>query len=239
MAHLRAEKRDRKGKGGRQNMSDAVIQQRGKKADEGLDDFPTPPWATRALCEHIIRPGGSVLEPAAGRGYMSEALARYFEAVTSADIADYGYYLDRIESFCDSTYPDQSFDWVITNPPFGKLAEQFIRQGCRVARHGVAMLTRLNFIDTVGRYERLFSVNPPDIVAQFSERVPMVEGRVDAKASTATAYAWLVWQAPFEIAGATRLMWIKPCRRELETTDDYRKMGLDKAVLSNPESSDG
>jgi hypothetical protein len=32
-----------------QNRSSAVMQQRSEPHDS-LDDFPTPPWATRALC---------------------------------------------------------------------------------------------------------------------------------------------------------------------------------------------
>ena len=56
------------------------------------------------------------------------------------------------------------------------------------------MLTRTVFIESVGRYERLFKTNPPSRFAQFTERVPMVKGRIDKKASTATGYAWLVWE---------------------------------------------
>jgi hypothetical protein len=62
-----------------------------------------------------------------------------------------------------------------------------------VARHGVAVLTRTVFIESVGRFEKLFSQRPPLIVAQYVERVPMVKGRLDQKASTATGYCWLVW----------------------------------------------
>ena len=36
-----------------QNTSHAVMNQR-REARDSLDDFPTPPWATRALCEHVI-----------------------------------------------------------------------------------------------------------------------------------------------------------------------------------------
>ena len=48
------------------------------------------------------------------------------------------------------------------------------------------MLTRTVFIESVSRYERLFQPNPPSRFAQFTGRVPMVQGRVDKKASTAT-----------------------------------------------------
>lgn len=54
------------------------------------------------------------------------------------------------------------------------------------------MLTRTVFIESVGRYDRLFSINQPSHFAQFTERVPMVKGRLDRRASTATGYCWLV-----------------------------------------------
>ena len=62
--------------------------------------------------------------------------------------------------FLRAKHPDQSFDWVITNPPF-RLGEEFINRSMKIARHGVAMLTRTVFIESVGRYERLFKTNPP------------------------------------------------------------------------------
>ena len=36
-----------------QNISHAVMAQR-HEAKDSLDDFPTPPWATRALLEHVL-----------------------------------------------------------------------------------------------------------------------------------------------------------------------------------------
>ena len=43
-----------------QNRSSAVMQQRSEPHDS-LDDFPTPPWATRALCQHLQGPSASRL----------------------------------------------------------------------------------------------------------------------------------------------------------------------------------
>jgi hypothetical protein len=203
----------------RQNTSDAVMAQRASPVDS-LDDFPTPPWATRALCRYVIKPapGESVLEPACGRGYMAAALKEFFPKVMSADIFNYGY-SSRIEDFLQSNHRPQSYDWVITNPPFN-LAEQFIDKAIPIARRGVAILTRLNFLDTQGRFIRLFDICPPDIIAQFADRVPMVVGRLDRKASTATAYCWLIW-THHHSEGGTKFMWIPPCRSELETDQDY------------------
>jgi len=185
---------------------------------DSLDDFPTPPWATRALVEHVL--GNSVselscLEPACGRGHMAKPLAEYFNVVGSQDIADYGF--GSLQDYL--TYqPDRHWDWIITNPPF-RMAEEFILKARREAKVGCAFLVRTTFLESVGRYLRLFMSDPPSIVAQFVERVPMIKGRLDRKASTATGYCWLVWSGYSQTA--TQLTWIPPCRRALENFEDY------------------
>ncbi len=67
------------------------------EASNSLDNFPTPPWATRALIEHIIEKGNkdflkdmSCLEPACGAGHMAKTLSEYFGHVHAADIFSYG-----------------------------------------------------------------------------------------------------------------------------------------------------
>jgi hypothetical protein len=205
-----------------QNTSHAVMAQRAE-LKTSLDDFPTPMWASRALIEHVVSDKDALsamtcLEPACGRGHMSVALAPYFKEVVSNDIFDYGF--ARVADFLKTEHGPQSFDWVITNPPF-KLGEQFISRSMEIARRGVAMLTRTVFIESVGRYERLFKSNPPSRFAQFTERVPMVKGRIDKKASTATGYSWLVWEK--DRLGKAELVWIPACRKKLEREDDYQQ----------------
>lgn len=203
-----------------QNLSHAVMAQRHEPSDSA-DDFPTPPWATRALLEHVLSDvdfqSKSCLEPACGRGYMSRPLSERFRSVTSSDAFDYGF--GETRDFLRTPHSAQSVDWVITNPPF-RLAQDFIERALSVARDGVAMLARTVFLESVGRYEGLFRERPPAVFAQFTERVPMVKGRVDAKASTATGYAWFVWRRDLP-SQSTRLVWIPPCRRKLERLGDY------------------
>lgn len=210
------------------NTSSAVMQQR-RSGQAALDDFPTPPWATRAFCHHVLQPwaenAGTSLEdlkawePACNRGFMARPLAEYFGSVFSTDVHHYGW--DGQDAWGDFLLPfgaPDPLDWIITNPPF-RLAAQFA-QRC-AALHplcGYALLTRIAFLEGVERYETVFRDNPPNIVAQYAERVPMVEGRYDPEASTATAYCWLVWLR--KSWGPSRIQWIPPCRKHMQRHGD-------------------
>jgi hypothetical protein len=49
----------------KQNTSHAVMAQRAE-AKDSLDNFPTPPWATRALIEHVLDAKASPQQAIAG-----------------------------------------------------------------------------------------------------------------------------------------------------------------------------
>ena len=195
-----------------------------------LDFFPTPPWATRALVEHVLphldrRDKHCRLqrawEPACGEGHMAEVLREYFRDVLATDIADYGYG-DDTGDFLAAARPAPGFDWIITNPPFNKSAD-FVLHSLGLAGTGVAMFVRLAWLESADRYERIFRDHPPSCVAIFAERVPLHKGRWESDGSTMTAYIWLVWihgmapRAPF---------WIPPgCRARLSKADDVKRFG--------------
>ncbi len=210
-----------------QNTSSAVMQQRHEDA-RALDDYPTPPWATRALMEYVIFKLGDeqarlkvsrhvALDPACGRGHIVRTLNEYFGAAEGSDVHDYGWGVaSEITNFLDPAYQPRPH-WIITNPPF-RLGEAFTRKALELSEIGCAMLVRTSFLEGVGRYRDIFSQRPPTVVAQFTERVPMHRSKLTKKGSTATSYAWLVW-----VHGAPRLPleWIPPCRKKLEMDADY------------------
>lgn len=192
---------------------------RRKEPHSSLDYFPTPAWATRALCEHL---GGRealgdlvTWEPACGDGHMVRPLREYFRDVYASDVHCY----DGQHEVHDFLWSSRRrADWIVTNPPF-RLADQFAATALRRAEHGVALLVRLAFVEGRERHEMLFRKTPPARILQFVERVAMVKGRVDPEASSATAYCWIVWRTGK--AGPTRFEWIAPCRTRLEETGDY------------------
>lgn len=230
----------------------AVMAQR-REPPDSLDFFPTPPWATRALFAHVVPDAGGVAwEPAAGEGHMAEVLREQFDVVRASDVFDYGRPGHEVGSFVgegpdviDRTHGWP--DWIITNPPFN-LAVVFVERALDEAGQGVALLLRTSWMEGAERYERLFRDSPPTIVAPFVERVPMVKGRWDPEASTATSYAWFVWRRcallPGQTGfgswrtGGTTLIWIPPgCRQRLEHPDDRRRFTV--AGAEGPTLFDG
>lgn len=202
-----------------QNTSTAVMQRRVAGTD-WLDLYPTPPWATRALCEWLRNASGDLCrltcwEPAAGLGDMVHPLREYFGEVYASDVDAH----NGGHEVSDFLWPsDRRADFIISNPPF-KLAEQFISTALDRSARGVAMLVRSAFLEGVGRHARVYSKIPPSAVLQFTERVVMHHGKLSKTGSTATAYCWVVWLKDSQ--QGSRIHWIAPCRKRLERDSDY------------------
>lgn len=180
----------------------AVMAGRAAGAAGELDYFPTPPWAARAGGELALRldpDAAGCWEPACGEGHMAVPLCETFAWVRASDVHPYGHgsVLDFLSEDAGGLEP---VDWIITNPPFVQ-AEAFVRQAWRLARRGVAMLVRLQFHEGAARF-RLFGELRVAASFAFAERVPMVKGRWDPVASSATAYAWFLWLKPKALAAS-------------------------------------
>lgn len=216
-----------------QNTSSAVMQQR-IEAHDSLDDFPTPPWATRALIRHVL--GGDVsrfqvcAEPCANRGYMVRPLAEAFGKVIASDIFDYGVGYPVRDYLFPGPLPPA--DWTIFNPPFRLGPDFILRSFATPGWQGTAALVRSSFIEGQDRYEGLYLPTPPTFFAPFVERVPIFRGIVRdpnkeywdevsgqmRRPSTATSYCWLVWVKGIP---PQPVRWIPPCRTLLERPGDY------------------
>ncbi len=214
---------------GGQNRSSAVMAQRAE-AHDSLDDFPTPPWAGRALCQFLR---GQLLqylqlvdvrEPAANRGHLVRVLAEHFREVIASDVHDYGAGFP-LHDYLMPVQDEVRVAWTITNPPY-RLAEGFIARALACSGVGVAMLVRTSFLEGAGRFTRLYDVTPPTHVLQFSERVVMHKGTLSEHGSTATSYAWVIWFKP-HIGKPTQLHWIGTgARKRLTRAGDYPEDGM-------------
>lgn len=211
-----------------------------QEPDESLDFSPTPPFATRALFEHVFPHLGvtrvdQVWEPACGEGHMTAVIEEYAKGtVVGTDIFDYS--RDgrmppawwRTLDFLDEKEETPVVEWIITNPPF-KHGEAFALRAIELIKNaassgGVALFVRWQWIETVDRYNNLFKPYPPTLVCPFVERVPLHMGRWEPDGSTATAYCFVVWM-PWRVPrGPTELFWIPPgCRTGLTRPNDRER----------------
>lgn len=226
-----------------QNRSSAVMAQR-REPPDSLDFFPTPPWATRALCENVLPRlalstslFSDAWDPCCGQGHMSGPLSEYFPTVFQSDIFDYGIGLDA--DFLDPGFTP-SVDAFIFNPPFNQ-AVDFVLKAIGLSPAFVAALVRNQWTAGIDRYLRLFDEWPPTAIAHFSDRVPMVKGRWAINASTATDYSWFVWDLTLRTATpsawSSQTLWIPPHRRQALTRqsdfETYHACSLVPLALRN------
>lgn len=157
------------------------------------DWYLEPVEATSALLatERFV---GTIYDPACGQGNI-------LKACHQADIVN-AYGTDIIYrggpgrggvDFLDATLPiREQPDNIICNPPF-KLATEFAEQALRVARHKVAFIQRLTFLEGQKRSEFLRS-SPLARVYVFANRISMPPGGTDVTPKGGfMAYAWFVW----------------------------------------------
>ena len=102
-----------------------------KESESRIDNdyYPTPPIAVYTLVKEYDLPK-NLLEPAAGRGWISYELKQNGFNVTSQDLYEYEEPLVDIETGLNFTpSPRVDVDGIITNPPFkNSLPERFVKR---------------------------------------------------------------------------------------------------------------
>lgn len=164
------------------------------------DYYATEPKATELLMQEQDF-SECVLEPCCGQGHMAEVLARKYK-VYAFDLFDRGY--GTVADFFKfkSWHGD-----IITNPPY-KGALKFVQHALEIIPEGnkVAMFLRIQFLEGKERGE-FFKNNPPKYIYISRGRLKCGKnGDFGSLSSSATAYAWFVWQKGFK--GEPIIRWI-------------------------------
>lgn len=178
--------------------------------DESFYDYSaTNPKDTEAMLKMLYRhkisfPGNKFLEPCAGGGHIVEACksSSYMplnQDWTTIDIVDRGYPLTMQCDFVQAPISD-TFDGIITNPPFNR-AESFIERCMSLLNDkGICMMfLKLHFLESSGRRE-LFDKYPPKYIYVYRNRAnPWRDGihmnpRTGKDWATAICFAWFIWQ---------------------------------------------
>lgn len=174
------------------------------------DYYATSPQTIKSLLK-VEKVFGDILEPACGEGHISKYLEKEpnVKSVTSTDLVDRGFGEGGID-FLNHDY-ERKFDIVITNPPFS-LGEQFVRKALEVSSNKVILLFRIQFLESVSRYE-LFKTTPLKHVYVFSSRqCGWKNGKMldenGKKWSATMALCWFVWEHGYN--GDPTIKWIEP-----------------------------
>ncbi len=170
---------------------------------EANDFYATDPTALIALLDTGESFSENIWECACGDGALSKTLTSYGYDVKSTDLIFRGYG----EGDVDFLAFDGEYDGdIVTNPPYSK-AKEFVEKALSVVTdgHKVAMLLRLQFLETKSRRE-LFERFPPKYVYVSSSRIQCAKnGDFKGIGSSAVAYAWFVWEKGF--GGETTVRW--------------------------------
>jgi hypothetical protein len=95
---------------------------------------------------------------------------------------------------------------IITNPPYSKALE-FVEHSLDIisSGHKVAMFLKLTFLEGKQR-AKLFKENPPKRIWVSSSRLKCAKnGDFDNIGSSATAYAWFIWEKGYK--GYPEIRW--------------------------------
>ena len=164
-----------------------------------------------------VREVYKALDVGAGTGIWGKVLKKTFPKLPiqlwGLDIqpfpkpAEYDYWLSGTDFLSEQRnllLTDDSFDLVMGNPPF-KHAEKFVRRSLDLTKYGgyVIMLTRLAFLESIGRATGLFEEHPPATVTVLARRPSF---HLDRKTGS-LAYCATVWQKGIHDA-ITELNWL-------------------------------
>jgi hypothetical protein len=180
------------------------------------DLYPTPPENLDCLGTYLDLESLVVWEPACGLGHLSKRLVELgTEKVISTDLIDRGFGSGGIDFLKCPTAPGALLDYgnkrfaIITNPPYGELAEQFVRKALELTKphNGVVAMFLRNEWDCAKERMDLFRELPFALKIIVTKRPRWIPG---SKGSPRHTYAWYVWDWSRDTILGSQVAYIHP-----------------------------
>jgi hypothetical protein len=171
--------------------------------ETGGDFYATDPRALEKLLE--VEQFENVWECADGMGHLCNVLKERKILGKHSDIVYRGCEGSEIIDFLK--YDGKWDGDILTNPPY-KYALEFILKALEIVPEGrkVAFLFRIQFLEGLKRYEKLYSKFPPKVIYVFVKRIKCVLNGDFSQGQSITSFAWFVWKKGWK--GETRIKWI-------------------------------
>jgi len=179
---------------------------RGSGYKRNADDWYVEPRKAVFALFTAERMWGSVWDPACGSGNIPKLADEWGYTAIASDLKDRGYGETGVDFL--STGLERQADHIVCNPPY-HLADLFAEHAYLYgARHKVAMLVRLAWLEGESRFQKIFNALPPARVLVFRNRISCPPGGFEMPAKGgAVAYCWVVWDHGHR--GPTQLDWIR------------------------------
>ncbi|MCM1223049.1 MAG: SAM-dependent methyltransferase [Lachnospiraceae bacterium] len=196
------------------------------KERDALDFYATPVEEVTNILEilNLDFSRASILEPCAGGGHMVKGILDYIYSqgynsklwtIKATDIKERPI-VDNIEietglDFLSDEYPYNEADYVIINPPYSTI-EPFVIRGLEIAKKGLLVLARLQFLEGKSRYDNILRETPPTDTFIYVDRIKCYKnGDFSQTESSAQAYVWVYWdKEKMAVPGyASELHWMR------------------------------
>ena len=199
-----------------------------KEDREENDYYATDPVAAEWLLE--IEPQiNNIWESACGEGHLAEVFRKAGKLKAVSDLIDRNYHPEGILKSFGKDFLKTTQVWkgdIVTNPPYASSIE-WAKHSLDVIEDGhySALFMKLTFLEGKGR-KKFFKENPPIRVWVSSSRIPCAKNGefykpkknkdgsiavnyvgepIMVKESSATCYAWFIWQKGYK--GDTVIKW--------------------------------
>lgn len=185
-----------------------------------LDYYSTPTCEVENILHtlNLDMSHKTVLEPCIGGGHMVDGIVNYClekdmnPILIGTDFKDRGYDNERCNiqydlDFLADDYPINMANIIVMNPPYATL-EPFLIRALEIAKDYLVVLCRTQVIEGEGRYNNIFTDNPPTYIYQYVNRIQCWRNGEKPSGSSAQAYCWLVWDKS-QSGAEPILRWIK------------------------------
>lgn len=176
------------------------------KSDRGEHDYySTDASAITLLDKHgLLDKDMPYWESAVGGGRLSKELKRLgYNVVRETDLYNHGYGDTGVDFFkCTEVFQGNT----ITNPPFNQMND-WIVHSLRVTGNKAYIFGRIQTVESIGRWERIFKDNKPSWICPFVRRIQCYKNDDLSVKGSPLCYAWFIWDNK-DYSGETKVKWL-------------------------------
>lgn len=127
-----------------------------------------------------------------------------YNVTKETDLYDRGYGGDSGVDFlqCNEVFQGN----IITNPPYS-LINDWIVKSINLASNKSYIFCRIQTIESINRYEKIFRDDPPVLICPFVKRVQCWRNNNKSLKGSAVCYSWFIWDNK-DNSHETKVRWL-------------------------------